>query len=80
MKMEIYLKFNIGKKGKKHGKFEQFFQNGQLKQSSIYYMGIKQGDEINYYFSGALHSKGQYKNGVKSNVEILFQRWCLEPQ
>ncbi|GIS08124.1 MAG: hypothetical protein CM15mP112_02360 [Flavobacteriales bacterium] len=49
---------------KKHGKFEQFFQNGQLKQSSNYYMGIKQGDEINYYFSGALHSKGSYKNGV----------------
>ena len=30
-------------------------------------MGIKQGDEINYYFSGALHSKGLYKDGVKSS-------------
>ena len=62
------------KDGKKHGKFEQFFQNGQLKQTSNYYMGVKQGVEINYYFSGALHSKGLYKDGFKSSVWEYYSK------
>ena len=37
-------------------------------------MGLKQGDEINYYFSGALHSKGSYKDGVKSNVWKYYSK------
>ena len=44
MMMGIYLKFNIGKKEKNMENSNSFFQNGQLKQSSNYYMGKKQGD------------------------------------
>ena len=45
------------------GPYEQYYNNGQLRQSGVYKNGKKNGRWISYHKNGQLHSEGKYKNG-----------------
>lgn len=52
----------------KHGKYESYFQNGNLEISQIWNDGVKEGEVIGYYESGEVLFRGQYLNNEKKGV------------
>jgi len=44
-------------KGKRHGSYEEFYENGQLKYKSQYENGIQFGETLSYYKNGNLFRK-----------------------
>ena len=64
---QIQEKFEIVyKDGKeiRNGKYESFFENGNLNFEVNYVNDLKQGKEVYYYLNGHISSTLMYKNGV----------------
>jgi len=53
------------RKGKKHGPWVSYHENGQLRDKGTYKNGKMDGPWVEYYKNGQLWIKGTYKNGVK---------------
>ena len=53
------------KKGKRHGKWQYFSENGIELSMTMYQHGEKHGHSIVKYPNGNLHYSGEYKNGKK---------------
>ena len=52
-------------KGKRNGKGNEYYINGQLKSEGTYLKGEKNGKFKEYYFNGQLKFDGEYLNGNK---------------
>lgn len=72
--------------GKKHGKWEMWYESGELKGIFHYKNGILDGDARQYFKSGGLEGIAKYKNGkfidtVKyyySNGKLNFSKYFDE--
>ncbi len=60
------------KNKQKHGEATLYQWTGELKQTSQYVDGVKQGKEINYNFDKEIISKYTYKRGKKNGEAIFF--------
>jgi multimeric flavodoxin WrbA len=61
------------RKGKKHGTWEFYYQNGQLLIVSNYKNGIIEGTYQRYHENGMLHSEGNYVNGKKDGYWKFYK-------
>jgi antitoxin component YwqK of YwqJK toxin-antitoxin module len=58
----------------KHGKFEYFYPNGNLKSSENYFEGKKNGEFLSYYENNQISSKKYYNNDeIDSISESYFE-------
>lgn len=57
-------------RGKKHGIWIRYYQNGNLAFKGEFKNGIKEGLWIEYHSNGKIYTKGIYKNGKREGVWI----------
>lgn len=60
--------------GKLDGKFNEFYNSGELKVDGKYKKGAKDGNWKTYYKNGKIKSKGRYNNGEKVGVWKFFYK------
>ena len=60
--------------GKMHGKFNEFYNSGELKEDGKYKNGSKEGNWKTYYKNGKIKSRGRYKNGEKVGIWKFFYK------
>ena len=70
----LKLKITLNKKGIPNGKFEQYFENGKLKDSGKYINGIITDSVYSYYENGQIKEKGVFHNGHKQNWWKVFDK------
>ena len=62
------------KNDKEDGLYEQFYENGQLKEKGSYNNGSREGQWFKYHHKGHLIEKGYYKNGKLEGEFLIFNR------
>ncbi len=60
------------KNGKKNGKYECFYRNGQLRQTTNYVDDLIQGESIAYFESGAVVLHANYVNNRMEGKNIIY--------
>jgi antitoxin component YwqK of YwqJK toxin-antitoxin module len=61
-------------KGKKEGKFIQFYGSGEVKTVGEFEDGFREGMWKTYYSNGKMKEKGKYSKGEKTGVWKLFYK------
>jgi antitoxin component YwqK of YwqJK toxin-antitoxin module len=61
-------------KGKKEGKFIQFYSTGEVKTVGEFEDGFREGMWKTYYSNGKIKEKGKYSKGEKTGVWKLFYK------
>jgi len=61
-------------KGKKAGKFVQFYTTGEVKTTGEFKDGFKEGMWKTYYENGKIRAKGKYSKGEKVGVWKTFYK------
>ena len=59
-------------KGKKHGKWTRYYNNGKLFSISNYYLGLKNGEWVTFNKNGQYIEKGKYKNNLEDGHWVRF--------
>ena len=59
------------------GTFEEFYEDGQLKENSIYKAGKADGPFESYYENGQLESKGSWEDGIILDSEYYYENGKL---
>ena len=62
------------KKGKKHGPWFSYYENGQLLAKGTYKDGKQDGPWVSYWSNGQLGSKGTYKNSQREGPWKFFKK------
>lgn len=57
-------------RGKKHGIWIRYYQNGNLASKGEFKNGIEEGLWTEYHINGQIYTKGIYKNGKREGVWI----------
>ncbi|APZ45014.1 hypothetical protein BW723_01330 [Polaribacter reichenbachii] len=60
--------------GKLDGKFNEYYDSGNLKVDGKYKNGAKDGNWKSYYKNGKIKSKGRYKDGEKVGIWKFFYK------
>ena len=60
-------------KGKKHGPWVYYHENGQLDMKGTYKDGNADGPWVSYYENGKLSFKGTYKDGKEDGPWVTFK-------
>ncbi len=55
-------------KGKPNGKFSEFYETGELKETGFYINGLREGIWKEFYRGGKIKSKGKYSKGDKVGI------------
>jgi antitoxin component YwqK of YwqJK toxin-antitoxin module len=61
-------------KGKKEGKFIQFYGTGEVKTVGEFEDGFREGMWKTYYSNGTMKEKGKYSKGEKTGVWKFFYK------
>jgi hypothetical protein len=59
-------------KGKRQGKWLEYYENGQLKLKSNYKNGEYEGEQLGYYKNGQLWVKINYKDGKLEGEFLVY--------
>ena len=59
-------------KGKKHGKWTRYYDNGKLFSITNYFLGLKNGDWVTFDKNGQYIEKGNYKNNLENGSWVRF--------
>lgn len=62
------------KKGKPNGKFSEFYETGELKETGFYVNGLRDGIWKEFYKGGKIKSKGKYTKGEKVGIWKVFYK------
>ena len=60
--------------GKKDSDWIYYYDNGKVKETFMYDMDIIHGKREKYFYSGQIHMRRNYKNGV---MEGLYEEWRM---
>lgn len=61
-------------KGKPNGKFSEFYETGELKETGFYIYGLREGIWKEFYKGGKIKSKGKYSKGDKVGIWKVFYK------
>ena len=61
-------------RGLEHGQWTWWFENGEVKETSIYYFGQLDGPTLTYYDNGQLKQEGYFIKGVQDSIMRSFSR------
>ena len=62
------------RKGKKHGPWVGYWDNGQLSSKGTYKNGKEEGPWVRYHKNGQLRYKGTYKNGNREGPWVSYYK------
>ena len=60
--------------GKKHGSWNEYYSNGQLKEVGTFHFNQKEGEWLEYDEDGFLRSRSNYKNSLKHGSSESFYK------
>lgn len=61
-------------KGKLVGKFMEFYNTGELRETGSYENGLREGNWKVFYKNGKIRKKGKYSNGEKVGIWKTFYK------
>lgn len=70
---EPEMKGNASKVGKRNGKWDYWYENGQLWSTCEYKEGLKHGNSAVYYPNGQVRYKGEYENDEPVGKWVFFE-------
>ncbi|CAL2060597.1 hypothetical protein [Tenacibaculum sp. 190524A05c] len=66
------------RKGKKHGEWKDYYENGILKSKYNYHCGLKQGNFFNYQSDGKLYWIEFYSANIEMGTQDFYENGVLE--
>lgn len=62
------------KDGQLNGKFSEFYETGEMKETGFYADGLRDGNWKEFYKGGKIKSKGKYQKGDKVGIWKVFYK------